>query len=97
MDEGATFSFIKRTYPKSHFASSIIGWFVIFGYISTLALYAYTFSSYLTSGFGLAQNVLIHKTVAIGIISVFASVNIWSVNGMGKLEDIMVYTKLTIL
>ena len=97
MDEGATFSFIQRTYPESHFASSIIGWFVIFGYISTLALYAYTFSSYLTSGFGMAQNMLVHKIVAIGIIAVFTAVNIWSVNGMGKIEDVMVYTKLAIL
>jgi amino acid transporter len=97
MDEGATFSFIQRTYPESHFASSLIGWFVIFGYISTLALYAYTFSSYLTSGFDMAQNALVHKTVAIGIIGVFTAVNIWSVNGMGKIEDIMVYTKLAIL
>ena len=25
LDEGATFSFFRRTYPKSHFAASIIG------------------------------------------------------------------------
>ena len=97
MDEGATFSFIQKTYPNSHFAPSIIGWLVIFGYISTLALYSYTFSSYLISGFGLAGNALIHKAVAVGIIAVFTAVNVWSVNGMGKLEDIMVYTKIVIL
>ncbi|TNF08028.1 MAG: amino acid permease, partial [Gammaproteobacteria bacterium] len=50
-DEGATYSFYKRTYPDSHFAASLIGWWVIFGYISTLALYAYTFASYAISGF----------------------------------------------
>ena len=54
-DEGATFSFFKRTYPSSHFAPSVIGWLVVFGYISTLALYAYTFSSYAISGFSFAQ------------------------------------------
>jgi hypothetical protein len=42
-DTGATFSFFKKTYSKSHAAPSVIGWLVIFGYISTLALYAYTF------------------------------------------------------
>ncbi len=97
MDEGATFSIIQKTYPKSHFAPSIIGWFVIFGYISTIALYSYTFSSYLISGFGLAGNTLVHKAVAVGIIAVFTAVNVWSVSGMGKLEDIMVYTKIVIL
>ncbi len=96
-DEGATYSFFKKTYPKSHLSASIIGWFIIFGYISTLALYAYTFSSYVISSSSFAENMLIRKTIAIGIIAVFALINIWSVNGMGKIEDLMVYTKLAVL
>ena len=96
-DEGATYAFFKRTYPDSHMAASFIGWYTVFGYISTLALYAYTFSSYSISGFEFADNELIRKGVAIGIIWVFAGVNLWSVRGMGKIEDIMVYTKLIIL
>jgi len=90
-DEGATYSFYKRTYPNSHFPASVIGWFVIFGYISTLALYAYTFSSYAISQSAFNDNIWARKTVAIGIIVVFALINVWSVNGMGKLEDLMVY------
>ena len=75
----------------------MIGWLVVFGYISTLALYAYTFSSYAISGFAFAQNIWIRKTVALAIIAVFTGINVWSVNGMGKIEDVMVYTKLIIL
>jgi len=96
-DEGATYSFFKRTYPDSHMAASFIGWYTIFGYISTLALYAYTFSSYSISGFEFANNDMIRKAIAILIIWLFAGINLWSVKGMGKLEDIMVYTKLLIL
>jgi len=96
-DEGATYAFYKRTYPDSHMAASFIGWYTIFGYISTLALYAYTFSSYGISGFEFADNEIIRKAVAIAIIWLFALVNLWSVRGMGKLEDLMVYTKLVIL
>ncbi len=96
-DEGATYAFFKRTYPSSHLAASFIGWYTIFGYISTLALYAYTFSSYGISGFSFSENEIVRKIVAIGIIWVFAFINIWSVKGMGKLEDIMVYLKLVIL
>lgn len=96
-DEGATYSFYKLTYPKSHFKASAIGWFIIFGYISTLALYAYTFSSYAISSTDFADNIWIRKVIAIGVIGVFALINIWSVNGMGKIEDVMVYTKLIIL
>lgn len=96
-DEGATYAFFKRTYPSSHMAASFIGWYTIFGYISTLALYSYTFSSYSISGFEFANNEWIRKAVAIGILWIFAGVNLWSVKGMGKLEDIMVYVKLFIL
>ena len=96
-DEGATYSFFKKTFPHSPFGASLIGWWVIFGYISTLALYAYTFSSYAISGFEFANNELIRKGVAGFIILIFTLVNIWSVKGMGKLEDIMVYSKLIIL
>lgn len=31
------------------------------------------------------------------MILTFTLINIWSVKGMGKIEDIMVYTKLVIL
>ena len=96
-DEGATYAFFKRTFQNSDLAASFIGWYTIFGYISTLSLYAYTFSSYIISGFEFAHNEIIRKAIAIAIIFVFASINIWSVKGMGELEDIMVYLKLVIL
>jgi len=96
-DEGATYSFFKKTYPKSHFSASAIGWFIIFGYISTLALYAYTFSSYAISSTDFSDNIWIRKGIAIGVIGLFTMINLWSVNGMGKIEDLMVYTKLILL
>jgi len=96
-DEGATYSFYKRTFPNSSFSASLIGWWVIFGYISTMALYAYTFASYAISGFSFSDNEWARKTVAGLVILVFTLINIYSVKGMGKIEDIMVYTKLVIL
>ena len=96
-DEGATYSFYKKTFPRSPFAASLIGWWVIFGYISTLALYAYTFSSYAISGFAFADSEWVRKLVAGAVILTFTLINIWSVKGMGKIEDLMVYTKLVIL
>jgi amino acid transporter len=96
-DEGATYSFYKKTYPNSNFSASAIGWFIIFGYISTLALYAYTFSSYAISSTDFSDNIWIRKSIALGVIGIFTLINVWSVNGMGKIEDIMVYTKLLLL
>ena len=96
-DEGATYSFVKRTFPKKHIATATIGWYVIFGYISTLSLYAYTFASYAISDYSFADNIWIRKSVAWGIIALFTLINLWSVKGMGKIEDLMVYTKMLIL
>ncbi|WP_345979350.1 APC family permease [Sulfurimonas sp. HSL3-2] len=96
-DEGATYSFYKKTFADSHFAASLIGWWVIFGYISTLALYAYTFASYAISDFSFANNEWVRKAVAGAIILLFTLVNVWSVKGMGRIEDLMVYTKLVLL
>ena len=45
----------------------------------------------------LAANIWARKGIAIGIIGLFTLINIWSVNGMGKIEDLMVYTKLVVL
>ncbi len=97
LDEGATYSFYKKTFPQSPFAASLIGWYVIFGYISTMALYAYTFSSYALSASAFSNVEWMRKLVAVGIIGVFTLINVWSVKGMGRIEDYMVYTKMVIL
>ncbi|MFT7678418.1 MAG: amino acid transporter [Planctomycetota bacterium] len=96
-DEGATYSFFKLTFPESHMAASLIGWIVIFGYISTLALYAFTFGAYMTSAFDLPHPGLATKAAAAGVLIFFAIINLVSVRGMGKSEDLMVYTKLILL
>ncbi len=94
-DEGGSYSFFKRTFSDSHLAGSFIGWYTIFGYVSTLAIYSYTFSSYTISGFGSTE--IARKLVAVAILAVFMWINLKSVKGVGKLEDIMVYAKLLIL
>lgn len=96
-DEGATYSFFKKSFPNRILASSATGWLIVFGYISTLALYAFTFSSYFCSQFAALNQPVWHKIIAGFIISIFATINLVSVEGMGKLEDILVYSKIVIL
>lgn len=96
-DEGATYAFFKLTFPDSPMAASAIGWVVTFGYISTLALYAFTFGAYVSSAFNVPSPDLSTKTAAAGVLALFAIVNLVSVRGMGKSEDLMVYTKLILL
>ena len=69
---------------------------IVLGGVTT-SLAAYTFASYAISGFSFADNELVRKLVAGAVILIFTLINIWSVKGMGKIEDIMVYTKLVVL
>ena len=62
-----------------------------------MALYSYTFSSYALSAFAFAQDEWARKALAIAIVWLFALINLWSVKGMGRVEDVMVYVKLVIL
>ena len=94
-DEGATYAFYKRSFPGHDLSAALIGWWVVFGYIATIALYAFTFASYATSAW--TNDPWVRKAVAIAIIAVFAGINVWSTRGMGKLEDFLVYTKIAIL
>ena len=96
-DEGATYSFFKKTFPRSPFAASVIGWLISFGYISTLALYAFTFSSYASTAFSVTDQPWVRKGIAGLVILLFATVNLVSVKGMGRLEDAMVFTKVVLL
>jgi amino acid transporter len=91
-DEGATYSFFKKTFPGAPGAAAIIGWLVVFGYISTLALYAFTFASYVGSMYEPHRG--LHGALSAGVLLVFSVLNIVSVKGMGKVEDLLVYTKI---
>lgn len=96
-DEGATYAFFKRTYPGSRRAAAAIGWLVTFGYVSTLALYAFTFASYLGSLFPDFDVELARPAFSFGILALLSVLNIVSVKLMGRLEDLMVYSKLVAL
>ncbi|MCB0820352.1 MAG: amino acid permease [Bacteroidetes bacterium] len=96
-DEGATYSFFKKTFPRSKKAAAVIGWLIVFGYISTLALYAFTFASYFCSQFKEFDSVFARRLTAAIVIAIFTIINYVSVKGMGKIEDFLVYTKLILL
>ena len=96
-DEGATYSFYKRTFPDNSFSIALTGWLISFGYISTLALYTFTFASYFSSLLPIDDKSLVQKVVSAIVLGLFSLINIKSVDGMGKIEDFLVYTKIIIL
>jgi len=46
MDDGASYTYLRRAFPEKPWIAGIEGWVVIVGYVGTLALYAFTFGAY---------------------------------------------------
>ncbi len=92
-ESGGEFVFMEHI-AGTRFAGTI-SWFLILGYIFTISLYAYTFGAYAGRLFGLSSgsNFLLGSAV----VTVITVLNLSGVRESGISEDILVYTKITIL
>jgi amino acid transporter len=92
-ESGGSFMFIEHiTGPR--FAGTV-SWFLMLGYVFTVSLYAYTFGAYAGRlfGFGVGSNFWLGSAVVVFI----TLLNLSGVRESGISEDILVYTKITIL
>lgn len=92
-ESGGEFVFMEHI-TGVRFAGTI-SWFLILGYVFTISLYAYTFGAYAGRlfGFGTGSNFLLGST----IVALITILNLSGVRESGISEDILVYTKITIL
>lgn len=92
-EAGGSFIFMEHI-TSVRFAGTI-SWFLILGYIFTISLYAYTFGAYAGRlfGFGSGPNFWMGSAVVV-LITIL---NLSGVRESGISEDILVYTKITIL
>jgi len=97
-EDGGSFLYIKK-YSNSVTKAGMISWFLILGYIGSMAMYAYAFGAFLFALLAsyLTMNYLFHGFFSVTILIVFLLVNLKSVESSGKSESLMVYGKITIL
>jgi uncharacterized protein len=94
--EGGTIEFMVQAFGNGLF-TSVVNNLMLVSYIIMLALYAFAFGSY-GSALLMGTNVVwVHKLLAVGVIVVFATVNLFGAFMTGKTEDVMVLVKLVIL
>jgi amino acid transporter len=74
-----------------------INLFMWIGYIISIALYAQGFAAYFMTFFTTAPTVLITKSVAVGVVILFAALNMLGAGDVGKAEIFIVFIKVTIL
>ncbi len=92
-ESGGEFVFMEHI-AGVRFAGTI-SWFLILGYVFTISLYAYTFGAYggRLFGFGSGPNFWLGS----GVVLLITGLNLSGVRESGISEDILVYTKVTIL
>ncbi len=73
------------------------GLLLIFGYITSMALYAYTFSIYFLHLFNVEYNYLLLSVIIIVIFMLFTLLNLRGVKESGRLQNILVIVKVLIL
>ncbi|EFW93801.1 cationic amino acid transporter, putative [Haladaptatus paucihalophilus DX253] len=79
--------------------TGMVGWTLLFGYIVSMALYAYAFSSFFTKLFGrLAFNQIpIANLISILVIGAFVGLNLMGAGSTGKAEDFLTFFKVAVI
>jgi amino acid transporter len=90
---GGPFTYLREAgHPN---AGAWIAWLLIVGYVFALAVYAFTFGHYLANAIGAPAWVT--RLASIAVLAFFVTINLRGVVTSGLTEDIIVFTKLTIL
>ncbi|MFX0012597.1 MAG: APC family permease [Candidatus Hermodarchaeota archaeon] len=98
-DPGGEYSCVSNVFRDTPlaFLGPFIGILLYFGYISTIALYAYTFSVYFILMFNIEYNPLIISLFIVLIIAFFALVNLKGIKESSRIQNIFVSLKVFIL
>jgi amino acid transporter len=96
-DDGASFTYLEKAFPKHPNIAGIEGWTVIVGYVGTLALYAFTFGAYGSDLLGTESDPVVRMVLSSGVLLFFMVVNLRGVKSSGRSEDLIVYTKIILL
>jgi len=96
-DDGASYTYLARAFPRFQFVSTLGGWTVIVGYVGTLALYAFTFGAYGADLLGHGTDQLFRMGLSALVLVFFLIINLRGTGDAGLAEDLIVYTKIALL
>lgn len=96
---GGSVSLIQGCTGRTKLAG-MAGWTLLFGYIGSMAMYAYAFSSF-AMGFNFIPNSILglpmHPVIAVLVIMGFLGINLMGAQATGSAENILVGIKVLIL
>ncbi len=79
--------------------AGMTGWTLLFGYIGSMALYAYAFSSFFSELVGRLHvgGVPVANAVSVLLIAVFVGLNLLGAAETGKAEDVLTFFKIAVI
>lgn len=88
-----------REFAGQDTLAGMIGWTLLFGYIGSMALYAYAFSGFLSELVGRLHvlGVPVANVVSALLIAVFVGINLLGASETGKAEDVLTFFKVAII
>ncbi len=96
-DDGASYTYLARAFPRFQLIATLGGWTVIVGYVGTLALYAFTFGAYGADLLGHGTDQLFRMGLSALVLLFFLVINLRGTGDAGFAEDLIVYTKIALL
>ncbi|MFB6189823.1 MAG: APC family permease [Halapricum sp.] len=84
---------------ESRHLAGMMGWLLTFGYVGTMAMYAFAFGSYLQELVGVHHllGISTRPLLSVGGVVLFGGLNLLGAHASGKTEDALVVTKVAIL
>jgi len=79
--------------------AGLIGWLLTFGYVGTMAMYAFAFGSYLTELVGIHHLLTLpaRPVFSVGAVVLFGGLNLLGAHASGRTEDALVAAKVILL
>lgn len=95
---GGSVSFVQSFVGSSTLAG-MTGWTLLFGYVGSMAMYAYAFGSFATGllGTGAVAGVPLRPVVSVAMVAGFVGLNLVGARATGSAENVLVALKVGIL
>ncbi|WP_336360872.1 APC family permease [Haladaptatus sp. ZSTT2] len=97
-DHGGAPTYIEELVGNSTLAG-MTGWTLLFGYVGSMALYAYAFSSFFSELIGRLHlsGIPVANAVSVLLIGVFVGLNLIGASETGKAEDVLTFIKVVVI
>ncbi|WP_135305944.1 APC family permease [Haloarcula amylovorans] len=97
-EQGGAPTYLRDTIGNSTL-SGMTGWSLLFGYIGSMALYAYAFAGFFAEMIGRLHymGLPLSKVVSVALIAVFVGLNLLGAAETGKAEDVLTFFKVLVI